>query len=454
MKKLKAIQKTSQHVVSAISAAIGVDVAMIDDEFNTIATSKTFFQKRGRKTNQHYLEGVFKRDVVIVSNPGFNELCNGCDCEGNCPETAEIDHTIRYKDQIIGCISMVTYTQSGREILLNNTTEMLNFLNEMIHLLCNEIQLYDAYESLNAVKQHLQTTISFVSYGIITVDENGIIKQINNNAANILKINKKLYLDRKLHDILPYSFIASIIRDKKTIRSQECQLSRPHHIHCILSGSPVEIEGKCFGAVISVSDFKDIQNEIYSLAHENIEYTFTDIIGDSNTLNNTIEYAKQIASTDTTILIQGESGTGKELFARSIHNQSRRKEMPFIPVNCAAIPESLLESELFGYDDGAFSGARKGGKLGKFELANGGTIFLDEIGEIPLHMQAKLLRVLQESEIERVGGYKKIFFEYQSNCSNRSRSSKYGKKWKLQGSSLLSSQRDASDCSSASRQNF
>jgi len=166
----------------------------------------------------------------------------------------------------------------------------------------------------------------------------------------------------------------------------------------------VEVDGKSVGAVISVKDFKEVRTDIYQLAHEQLKYDFKDIIGESDMIKKIIEYAKQIASTDSSILIQGESGTGKELFARALHNQGRRKDGPFIPINCAAIPESLLESELFGYDEGAFSGARKGGKPGKFELASDGTIFLDEIGDMPLHMQAKLLRVLQESAIERVGG--------------------------------------------------
>ena len=170
----------------------------------------------------------------------------------------------------------------------------------------------------------------------------------------------------------------------------------------------MEIDGKSVGAVISVKDFKEVRTDIYKFTHEQIKYDFTDIIGGSDATVKIIEYAKQIASTDSTILIQGESGTGKELFARAIHNHGRREQGPFIPINCAAIPESLLESELFGYDEGAFSGARKGGKPGKFELASDGTIFLDEIGDMPLHMQAKLLRVLQEGVIERVGGLRSL----------------------------------------------
>ena len=406
MPKLNVIQKTAQHVVSAISSAIGVDVAMFDTDFRLIATSKTFLEKRGLNFNKNYIRNVFQRDIAIVSNPGFDILCKGCEWEGNCPETAEVDRTIRYNDQNIGVISMVTYTQAGREKLLNNTHELLEFLGEMANLLCNEIRLIETLDKERVVKRHLETTINFVNNGIITIDENGKINQINDQAANILKINKKLVMGKSLQDFLPFNYVSPIIRERKPIRGQEVLLTKPRNIHCQLSGNPVEIDGKSVGAVISVKDFKEVRTDIYQLTHEQIKYDFTDIIGESGTIVNIIEYAKQIASTDSTILIQGESGTGKELLARAIHNHGRRNNGPFIPINCAAIPESLLESELFGYDEGAFSGARRGGKPGKFELANDGTIFLDEIGEMPLHMQPKLLRVLQENAIERVGGIK------------------------------------------------
>ncbi|RLZ12929.1 sigma 54-interacting transcriptional regulator, partial [Proteus mirabilis] len=118
--------------------------------------------------------------------------------------------------------------------------------------------------------------------------------------------------------------------------------------------------------------------------------------------------AKRIAAVDSTVLILGESGTGKELFTRSIHAHSKRKNKPFRAINCAAIPEHLLESELFGYTEGAFTGANRKGKMGKFEMANGGTIFLDEIGDMPLHLQVKILRVLEERTVERIGGNEPI----------------------------------------------
>lgn len=135
---------------------------------------------------------------------------------------------------------------------------------------------------------------------------------------------------------------------------------------------------------------------------------FDVIVGQTEVMQKLKRFASKVALTDATVLITGESGTGKELLANAIHNASRRCGEPFIKINCAAIPENLLESELFGYEEGAFTGAVKGGKPGKFELANGGTIFLDEIGDMPLAMQAKLLRVLQDKVVERIGGTKSI----------------------------------------------
>ena len=141
---------------------------------------------------------------------------------------------------------------------------------------------------------------------------------------------------------------------------------------------------------------------------EQLPLSFKEYVGQNSRVKETLVLAAKVARTDSTVLILGESGVGKEVLARAVHNSSRRKDMPMIKVNCAAMPEDLIESELFGYEDGAFTGAKKGGKLGKFELAHSGTIFLDEIGDMSLTMQAKLLRVLQEKEFERVGGCKTV----------------------------------------------
>ncbi|WP_162920265.1 sigma-54 interaction domain-containing protein [Clostridium fermenticellae] len=214
------------------------------------------------------------------------------------------------------------------------------------------------------------------------------------------------------------------------LKTGKAEINRKHKFQgrdIIVHRLPLHFNNKLIGG-ISITIIGDL-NYIYRLVTENnliknlksyknnqsaisevykAKYTFDDILSNSNCLNNCKEQAKSFAETDLTVLITGESGVGKELFAHSIHNYSKRRKNPFISINCAAIPESLIESELFGHEEGSFTGATKNGRMGKFELANTGTIFLDEIGDLPLKMQVKLLRVLQEKEIERVGGNKII----------------------------------------------
>jgi transcriptional regulator with PAS, ATPase and Fis domain len=172
----------------------------------------------------------------------------------------------------------------------------------------------------------------------------------------------------------------------------------------MVTAKPWSEGGDACGIVATLREMAEVRKFVSQLSTQTFHYTLDMILGNCQLLRATKDAAAKAADSHTTVLIQGESGTGKELFARAIHYGGERKHKPFIAINCAAIPEALLESELFGYEEGAFTGARRGGKPGKFELADGGTIFLDEIGDMSLLLQAKLLRVLQERRIERVGG--------------------------------------------------
>ena len=173
---------------------------------------------------------------------------------------------------------------------------------------------------------------------------------------------------------------------------------------------PIQGENNSSEILFSFRDQKEMGSIAYKLLGDNchVDFNLDSIVGSSDSLKKAKNDAIIAAKSDFNVLIRGESGTGKEIFARTIHNNSSRKKNSFIAVNCAAIPENLLESELFGYEDGAFTGAKKGGKPGKFELANNGTIFLDEIGDLALHLQPKLLRVIEYGDMERVGGTKPI----------------------------------------------
>lgn len=169
------------------------------------------------------------------------------------------------------------------------------------------------------------------------------------------------------------------------------------------TGRPIiDAQNRILGVVAAIKDMSQVRDLVYSITQPSM-ITFEDIIFHSAEMAQLIDLARRVAESNTTVMIRGESGTGKELFARSIHMASPRSHKPFVPLNCAALPESLLESELFGYGDGAFTGAKKGGKQGLFEFAHEGTLFLDEIGELPPHLQAKLLRVLQDGKVRRIG---------------------------------------------------
>ncbi len=252
--------------------------------------------------------------------------------------------------------------------------------------------------------------------GIVVVDREGKILFMNQTYQDFLSV----------HDVIgrPVTEIIENTRMHVVVKTGIAELSAIQHIKgndMIAHRIPIFHQGNLIAAVGTVV-FQDVRElkalnatveflrqEIHYYKKElqnriSAVYGFDHIIGDSLKLNAVKSFARKVAKSDTTILITGESGTGKELFAHAIHAESHRTLGPLVRVNCAAIPETLLESELFGYDDGAFTGASRKGKKGKFELANHGTILLDEIGDMPLSLQAKLLRVLQEKEIERVGG--------------------------------------------------
>jgi PAS domain S-box-containing protein len=252
-------------------------------------------------------------------------------------------------------------------------------------------------ERLNAVI-HLSDT------GILMVDQNGMIETFNPAAEKIFGIKSSVLIGNGSRTVVHHKLRHLLNREEITTGgtiTTEDMVVTYETIHTDIEHS---------GTVITcreISKIQQLENQIRREMHTKgliARFRFSDIQYVSETMGETIKRASYFASTDSTILINGESGTGKELIAQGIHHASKRAEGPFVAINCAALPESLLESELFGYADGAFTGARKGGRPRVFELVHGGTIFLDEIGEISPPIQARLLRVLQEKEVMRVGG--------------------------------------------------
>ncbi|KYO68639.1 sigma 54-interacting transcriptional regulator [Thermovenabulum gondwanense] len=256
------------------------------------------------------------------------------------------------------------------------------------------------------IKAVLDATVE----GIIAIDKNGIITALNPAAEKILKIKGQDAIGKPVAEILaPDIPMLNTLKTGVSYDNVEIVLnSESVKSHYITSGRPIlDQEGNPVGVVASLQDIESVMELVYSFTQPAMT-TFDDILGESEKIKKIKEIAKIAAKGNSTVLICGESGTGKELFARSIHMASPRRNKPFVAVNCAAIPDTLLESELFGYDEGAFTGAKKGGKQGLFKYADKGTLFLDEIGELSTHLQVKLLRVLQEGKIRLVGGNEEI----------------------------------------------
>lgn len=277
-------------------------------------------------------------------------------------------------------------------------------------------------EKLTQAANTYKAILNAMEEWVVIVDHQAKIFFINRPYARFLGVKAEDVKGKNVTDVIENTRMHITVQ---TGQAERLSFQKILGSNMIASRFPIIDQGDVIGAVGTVifhdtHEWKQINSHIKALlAEQDFQYQksraadkvttganfhLSDIIGDSQAIKSLSAKVTQVASGDVTVLIRGESGTGKELYAHAIHQLSDRAEFPFIKVNCAAIPENLLESELFGYEEGAFTGAKKGGKPGKFQLANGGTLFLDEIGDLPLLMQAKLLRVLQDREVESVGG--------------------------------------------------
>ena len=278
--------------------------------------------------------------------------------------------------------------ESGRKTILQSIDEAIR----TVRLMRQERERTDRFKGI----------MDYSFEGIISVNTQGMITTANNYAKKVLDGLDDEHEEVRASDVLPQLDIAAVLEGKKKLLGELVKIQQSlYSFNCVCAGDT--------GAVITftnISKIQELEGQIRTKLHKKglaAKYQFKDIIGEEEKLLETIRTAQKFSKVDSNIFIYGETGTGKELFAQSIHSASVRQGQPFVAINCAALSEDLLESELFGYVDGAFTGASKGGKTGLFELAHLGTVFLDEIGDISPKLQSRLLRVLQEREIMRIG---------------------------------------------------
>ncbi|MGL5175964.1 MAG: sigma-54 interaction domain-containing protein [Cetobacterium sp.] len=394
---LLVIKDELKKYAKTISKLFSMDVGICDK--NLIRITGSGPQKIGEKikgrANKKTLE---TKETTVILNPREDEICNGCSEKSCCLEVLEISTPIMYEGEIIGLISLVSFDEEQKKRVLENLKNYLDFVEQMAELI--SVRFIEYNENLEKTEREniLSTILNTIQKGVLRFNKKGDITAINNFAL------KKIDLGR------------SIIGEKVTIDSQNDFIMEQEIYKLKVQNKELLVLGKilpfeAFGRnekIFIFDDMNKVNEGIRELVETSNSVSLKNIIGESEFTELLKERIKHVAPSKSTVLITGESGTGKELVARALHYHSDRRNAPFVVINCAAIPESLLESELFGYVRGAFTGADKNGRMGKFELANGGVIFLDEIGDMPLYLQAKILRVLQERKVTRIGSNRDI----------------------------------------------
>lgn len=397
MTQLESVRSGIEHFVSAAAEAFRVEAAVFNQESSLFFCTPTYLKKKGNAVHYTFIQDVIVNGSVLVTEPGKMPSCIGCRFNEHCPSTMEILCCIHSGTEVAGVISFTSFTKEGQKRISENTDIYLNAITKLSSLIGEYLQQFSGDSTAADTEKLIESLMSLCEQPLLLTDPNGVVLRYNQLADKILKLcNVSSTSLRQIfsEDMARRITSGNDLFEKKasigenTAKVTTRSIYSQNHLHSILVR---------------------LSNEFYENLPES--GAFERLIGSSHAFVHIQNLIKRVADSPTPILITGETGTGKELVARSFHEQSRRNKYPFVAINCSSIPENLFESELFGYEEGSFTGAKKGGKMGRIEMAQGGTLFLDELGEMPLSVQPKLLRVLQEYELERVGSTKKIHLD-------------------------------------------
>ncbi len=355
-------------------------------------------------TCAHVLSMHLKKPVYIVGPEHYCTVFQNS-CTSAAPLTNE-------DNEIIGYLVVsyhIDFPLSHDSYYLS--TYPLGLITAMAVAVENKLRFTKSYQLLKSAHHMQEVILSVIEEGIIITDNRGKIITINKEVVNIFNTAEEEIIGKTIDRFLGPQ-IGEAVRNNETIDIEEARCSNNQDKSYLVLIRPLDKHGNYpNGAVLRVNPMEMINALVTNRTGAFATYTFAKIIGKSKAIKETISLGKRFSLSNENILLTGESGTGKELFAQAIHN-AHRPQGPFIAVNCAAMPRELIESELFGYEGGSFTGAERRGRAGKIELAHGGTLFLDEIGDMPLEVQAILLRVLEDKKVMRIGGhtYKKVDF--------------------------------------------
>lgn len=403
MYDLKDISGYCQLIANSIAEAFDVDITIVNHGLIRIAGTGDFRKTIGQRVPAGVLSEVAmaKKESFIVDHPRLCHHCSRC-TKHDCDDAVVFISPIIKDSCVIGIIDLTSKSEEHKNDLLKKRKKMMDYIKMMGNLLLTKLEEKYKTREMLILNNQLDAIINSVNEGIIATDKDKKITKVNRFAEQILFVKGNSLVGKPID----YLFPNKVVSVNNSYDNKEVRFRNKHRqIHLICSAKKIYSENQESGMVFIFKDISQVRKFVYEMTANKV-YTFDDIAGVSPELEKTKDFARRVARSDSIILIRGETGTGKEMFARAIHEASARKAGPFIPINCSAIPESLLESEFFGYDEGAFTGAKSGGKPGKLEMANHGTLFLDEIGDMPLYLQGKLLRVIEEKSFMRLGSIK------------------------------------------------
>lgn len=398
----KSLKDEMGILANLMSKSYHLEVAIVDENLNNLWGTPRFNRHIGLSVpNTCIAARVLETgDTVFSKDLKKNRYCSKCLNLSNCLFTIGMYFPIFSGDTISGTLCILGCEEQQRNDFLRYSNEIEKSGTTLGSFISSHLENNVTKQSNKVLFSSLEILIDLPeqNHGIIITDRGGQVVQVNQTASNCFKVKKSDFVGKNINSIIPEIDVSS--KGQYPIKCQKTSLETKIQKIGIENNSEFE-----FGYLVFVKEKKSnmVGHGKLHLAEINNEFYFEDIISKSDEILSIKKLAKRIAATDSTVLILGETGVGKELFASGIHRASKRCKGNLVTLNCSAIPKNLLESEIFGYDEGAFTGAKKGGQPGKFENADKGTIFLDEIGDMPLELQAKLLRVLETKEIQRLG---------------------------------------------------
>ena len=390
------IQETVERYAEIISKIAFVDVEVVDRRLFRVAGTgmfKAHVNEDMSSAGYTYSRVLETGERQIIYEPGKDPVCDQCPQKGVCGEEIEIAMPVRLGEEIIGVIGLVGNSKSRKRMILRNEKLYLDLIEQISDFIAGKAAEVEDSKDRMALLGAINHAINHMDQGVLLMGNDGTVAIAND------------YARRRLKEENPVGKKAVIVPTGDTMNHRkEYRLSMGKRELSVL-GEVYRVPGftNQYSSVLLFEDTRDVQKRYYEMTATVRTVKVDNIVGSSPATMRMKEDIARIAGSTSTVLITGESGTGKEMVATAIWDLSGRKKNRFVAINCAAIPEALLESELFGYVKGAFTGADPNGRMGKFELADKGTIFLDEIGDMPLYLQAKLLRVLQERTIIRIG---------------------------------------------------